>query len=170
MVGFIPDRPRGGDPGLDLAEQKSWQNYVAAVLRMTTLLNRQLTEAHELSLIDVQLLALLGDAPAGSLPMGHLVTALPSLPSRLTRQIRRLEDQGLVKRTVIPHDRRRVVATLTDEGRTTVEQAMITYADSVRTHFLGPLTRSQITAVANSCQRISDSLKNSPNSGPFQIS
>ncbi len=159
MDSFASTRSTGGVPELSLAEQKSWQHYLSTVLHMTTLLNRQLSNVHQLSLADVQLLDLLGNAPTGSIQMGELAAALPSLPSRLTRQVRRLESAGLVERTVSPHDRRRVLAAITESGRSLVEEAMITYANEVRTHFLGPLTRPQITAVATTCKQIGDALK-----------
>jgi len=159
MAGFIPGRTARTVPELDLAEHKSWQNYLATVLRMSTLLNRELTDAHQLSLADVQLLDLLDHAPVGSVQMGELAEALAALPSRLTRQIKRLEERGLVLREVSPHDRRCVVAAITDVGRTLLEQAMITYANAVRTHFLGQLTRPQMTAMATSCRQIGEALK-----------
>lgn len=165
MAGFIPGRTGRDTPGLDLAEHKSWQNYVATVLRMTTVLNRQLLDAHQLSLADVQLLEVLDNSAAGSVQMGDLSAALALLPSRLTRQIKRLEDRGLVLRAVSPHDRRCVVATITAMGRTLVGQAMITYANGVRTHFLGPLTRPQVAAMATACRQIGDALKRSGRSG-----
>lgn len=159
MAGFIPGRINGETPELDLAQQKSMQNYLTTVLRMNLVLNRQLTDEHQVSLADVHLLDVLNNAPDGSVQMGELADALATPPSRLTRQVRRLENQGLVLRTVSPHDRRRVVATITEPGRTLVDQAMITYAQAVRTHFLGPLTRPQIAAMANTCRQISDGLK-----------
>lgn len=159
MAGFIPGRAGRGASELDLAEHKSWQNYLATVLRMSTLLNRELTDSHQLSLADVRLLDLLEHAPTGSVQMGNLAGTLASLPSRLTRQIKRLEDRGLVLREVSPHDRRCVMATITDMGRTLVERAMITYSNVVRTHFLGPLTSPQIAATAGTCRQIGESLK-----------
>lgn len=33
-------------PGLDIAELKSWQNYLNATLRSHAAMNRQLTDAH----------------------------------------------------------------------------------------------------------------------------
>ena len=49
--------------------------------------------------------------------MGDLAEGLMSLPSRVTRQIRRLEVQGLVRRGASPDDGRGVLATITDDGR-----------------------------------------------------
>ncbi|QZA08999.1 MarR family transcriptional regulator [Mycolicibacter heraklionensis] len=158
MDGFISGPIDGTATELSLAEQKSWQNYLAAVLHMNTTLNRQLTTTHQLSLADVQLLELLANAPDGNFQMGQLAIALMALPSRLTRQVRRLEGEGLVARTTSPHDRRRVLATITDAGRAMLEEAMVTYSNEVRTHFLGPLTRPQVSAVATTCKQIGDAL------------
>ena len=146
-------------PGLDIAEQKSWQNFLDSTLRMYSTLNRRLTDAHQLSLFDVRVLEMLDSAPAGCARMGDLAEALPSLPSRLTRQIRRLETQGLVRRKASRDDGRGVVAAITEDGRMAARQAMVTYAQGVRTYFLGQLSRSQIAAMGENCRRISAGLK-----------
>ena len=159
MAGFLPGRTAPGEPELDGAEHKSWQNYLATVLRMSTLLNRELLDAHQLSLTDVQLLDLLANSPGGTVQLAELADAVALLPSRLTRHIRRLQERGLLARMMDPQDRRRVVAVITEAGKTLVEQALITYANAVRTHFLGPLTYPQIAAVATTCRHISDGLE-----------
>jgi DNA-binding MarR family transcriptional regulator len=149
----------GDMPGLDIAEQKSWQNFLDCALRLYATLNRRLTEAHQLSLLDVRVLDILDNADRGAARMGDLAEALPSLPSRLTRQIRRLEGQGLVRRGQSPDDRRGVVATITDDGRAAVRRAMVTYAQGVRTHFLSQLSRAQMAAMGENCRRISAALR-----------
>jgi DNA-binding MarR family transcriptional regulator len=159
MNGLIGGRTASDMPGLDIAEQKSWQNFLGAALRLYAVLNRRLLETHQLSLADVRLLHILSSTPGGSARMGDLASTLPALPSRLTRQIRRLETQELVERGASPDDRRGVVAIITDKGRTLAEQAMITYAQDVRTNFLAPLSRPQIGAMEDTCQRINAPLK-----------
>lgn len=161
MASMVPGRIVGGASELDLAEQKSWQNYLAAALRMNAALNRRLNDTHGLSLSDVQLLGLLDGCAASGLQMGDLAEALPSPPSRLTRQVRRLEKQELVLRTASLHDRRRVMASITELGQSLLQKAMITYEDEVRAHFLGPLTRPQVAAMATSCRQIRGGLKRS---------
>ena len=146
-------------PGLDIAEQKSWQNFLECGLRCYASLNRRLTDKHNLSLFEVRVLDLLGTADNGSARMGDLAEALPSLPSRLTRQVGRLEAQGLVRRETDPEDRRGVVASITEDGRTVVRQAMVTYAHGVRSFYLGQLSRPQIAAMGENCRRISAALK-----------
>ena len=82
-----------------------------------------------------------------------------SLPSRVTRQIRRLEVAGLVRRGASPDDGRGVLASITDDGRLSVRQAMVTYGEGVRDNFLGKLSRPQIAAMGENCRRISVGLK-----------
>src|ERR1700753_3309495 len=110
MAALIAGRTASDMPGLDIAEQKSWQNFLDSTLRLYATLNRRLCEAHELSLFDVRVLDMLDHAPSGSVRMGDLAEALASLPSRLTRQIRRLESRGLVRREASKADGRGGVA------------------------------------------------------------
>ncbi len=161
MEGLIAGRTPGDMPGLDIAEQKSWQNFLNCGLRLYATMNRRLTDEHQLSLTDVRVLDLLSNAADGSVRMGDLAEALASLPSRLTRQIGRLEALGLVRREASPDDRRGVVASITDDGRRVSKQAMQTYAQSVRTYYLGQLSRTQIAAMGENCRRISAALKRS---------
>jgi DNA-binding MarR family transcriptional regulator len=161
MAALIAGRTASEMPGLDIAEQKSWQNFLDSTLRLYATLNRRLTEAHQLSLFDVRVLDVLDHSPTGCARMGDLAEALASLPSRLTRQVRRLEAQGLVRRETSPEDRRGVVAAITDDGRAIAQEATATYAAGIRAHFLGPLSRSQVVAVGENCRRISAALKES---------
>ena len=124
MEALIAGRTASEMPGLDIAEQKSWQNFLDSTLRLYATLNRRLTETHQLSLVDVRVARHARTTPpTGRVRMGDLAEALASLPSRLTRQIRRLEAQGLVRREASPDDRRGVVAAITDDGRAISRQA-----------------------------------------------
>ncbi len=146
-------------PGLDIAEQRAWQNFLDAALRLYGTLNRGLVDKHKLSLVDVRLLEILDNSETGSARMGDLAEQLMSLPSRVTRQIRRLENAGLVRREASPDDGRGVLASITDRGRAVVGEAMQTYALGVRENFLGPLSRPQMAAMGENCRRISAALK-----------
>ena len=132
MEGTIAGRTASDMPGLDIAEQRSWQNFLDSALRMYATLNRSLVEAHHLTLNDVRLLDMLDKSATGSARMGDLADGLMSLPSRVTRQIRRLELQGLVRRDASPDDGRGVLASITDEGRSAVADAMLTYGQVFR--------------------------------------
>ena len=117
MEGIIAGRTASEMPGLDIAEQRSWQNFLDSALRMYATLNRSLVDAHHLTLNDVRLLDILDKSATGCARMGDLADGLMSLPSRVTRQIRRLELQGLVRRGASPDDGRGVLASITEDGR-----------------------------------------------------
>jgi DNA-binding MarR family transcriptional regulator len=91
--------------------------------------------------------------------MGDLADELMSLPSRVTRQIHRLETQRLVRRCSSPEDGRGVLATITADGRELLRVAMSTYGDGVRAHFLSRLSRPQTAAMGENCRRIGAALK-----------
>lgn len=146
-------------PDLDVAEERAWENFLDAALRIYGSLNRTLSEEHKLTLVDVRLLDILDKSESGSMRMGDLAEQLLSLPSRVTRQIRRLEDGGLVQREASPDDGRGVLAGITDQGRKVVAEAMVTYRDAVRERFLAPLTRPQVAAMGESCRRLSAAMK-----------
>lgn len=159
MEGMIAGRTASAMPGLDIAEQRSWQNFLDAALRLYATLNKSLVEAHHLTLNDVRLLEILDKSPTGAARMGDLAEELMSLPSRVTRQIHRLEDQGLARRTSSPDDGRGVLASITPEGRARLKQALVTYSEGVRNHFLSRLSRTQIAAMGENCRRIGAGLR-----------
>jgi DNA-binding MarR family transcriptional regulator len=145
-------------PGLDFAEQRSWQNYLDSALGVYAALNRSLVDAHQLTLNDVRLLDVLERAPNGS-RMGDLAEELMSLPSRVTRQLNRLEAHNLARRHSSPDDGRGVVACITEEGRAALSAALVTYGEGVRAHFLNKLSRPQVAALGESCRRVGAGLK-----------
>jgi DNA-binding MarR family transcriptional regulator len=159
MARLVNGRTASDMPGLDIAEQKSWQNYLNAALRMYAVLNVRMLEKHQLPLSDVRLLHVLNTFFDGTARMGELAEALPAPGSRLTRQTRRLEARGFLRRGASLGDRRGVVATITDEGRAAADETAVSYAEEVRKNFIDRLSRSQIAAVENGCGRITAALK-----------
>lgn len=165
MGGTIGGRTASAMPGLDIAEQRAWDNFLDAALRVYGSLNRTLSEEFKLTLVDVRLLDILGRSDTGSARMGDLAEQLLSLPSRVTRQIRRLEQAGLVRREASPEDGRGVLASITDRGREVVAEALTAYSEAVRQRFLAPLTRQQMAAMGENCRRISEALKAKSHNG-----
>jgi DNA-binding MarR family transcriptional regulator len=159
VKGLIGGRTASDMPGLDIAEQKSWQNYLTAARRIYAELNVRMLEKHELSLGDVRLLHILSNSVSGIARMRDLADAMPAPSSRLTRQVRRLEGRGLVRRATSPDDRRGVIATITDKGRAMAEEATASYAREVRKNFIDRLSRPQIVAMESSCRKINTALK-----------
>ncbi|WP_409427607.1 MarR family winged helix-turn-helix transcriptional regulator [Mycobacterium sp. SMC-11] len=155
------DRRRTGSdlPGLDLAERQAWQHYLEAVLRFDAVLNRALNADHQLSVIDLRVLDILVKSSDGSARMGDVAELLGATRRQMTTRMDRLGERGLVRRKPDPQDKRGVVALLTDDGRTMIDQAIISYAKAVSTYLLGPLSTRQVTTVAENCWRIGEGLR-----------
>ncbi|MCL8208095.1 MAG: MarR family transcriptional regulator [Actinomycetia bacterium] len=77
----------------------------------------ELWRSHQLTLVQVQCLRRLR---AGPLMAGDLARATGVSAASMTRLLERLEDRGLVVRAPDPADRRRVLVSLTDRGRSTL--------------------------------------------------
>jgi DNA-binding MarR family transcriptional regulator len=78
---------------------------------------QQLRDAGDLSYVQFQLLATLGDAPGGSRRMTELADGVVISRSGLTYQVGLLERDGLVVRGQAADDDRGVTVTLTEAGR-----------------------------------------------------
>lgn len=146
-------------PGLDIAEQKSWQNFLHAALRFHTTMDRWLTEAHHLSVIDLRVLDILDKSDDGAARMGDLADALGANPHHMTKRIRRLEERGLVQREQNSDDRRGVVARISEDGRQMAGHASLNYAQGVKTHLIGTLSRRQLATLEENCRRINSGLR-----------
>jgi len=146
---------------LDEAEHWAFVQFLEASTQLHEELNKMLLETHKLSLFDVLLLDLLAKSEGGSARMGELAENLVLLLSRVSQQVGRLESQGLVRRSASRSDRRGVIATITRDGEARLKRAMRTYALAVRAYYLNPLSRQQMTALGDSCRRISTGLQSS---------
>jgi DNA-binding MarR family transcriptional regulator len=154
-----PEPPTDHLPGLDEMEQRCWQAFLESSTRLLEMLNKRLLDAHQLTMFDFLVLDLLAKANGGSARMGDLAQELAVGPSRVTQQIRRLEAEGLVRRSRSTNDGRGVIASITREGRARVKPAVKTYAQAVRKHYLDQMSRRQMIAMGDSCRRVNHPLK-----------
>jgi DNA-binding MarR family transcriptional regulator len=101
-----------------------------------------------LSLEEFDALIHLAQAPAGTLPLQELTSSMLVADalsrSGLTRLLDRMERDGLVRRTVSPHDRRRFDVSLTPDGRGRFDQLWPEHADGIGRYFVQPLARRDL--------------------------
>src|ERR1700712_502866 len=92
-----------------------------ALIEVSSLLRhaveQQLREAGDLSYVQFQLLARLGDSPSGSHRMTDLADGVVYSRSGLTYQAQSLEKRGLVSRAASFDDERSTTVTITEAGR-----------------------------------------------------
>jgi len=97
-----------GDSGTHLLRA-----YLDAVT-LSEALQTRIWHAAELTLMQVRVLRRLAQEPRS---LGHLGADLMLAPPSMTRLIDRLEERGLIERRRDDEDRRKVLATITGEGR-----------------------------------------------------
>lgn len=99
---------------------------VTSVMRVQQLLLSRVDDVlkpYGLTFALYEALRLLAFTRAGSLPMGKMGTRLMVHPASVTNAIGKLEQRGLVERSVSPADRRVVLASITPAGRLLAEEA-----------------------------------------------
>ena len=132
---------------LDDTEQAAWRGFLRTYLLVQDRLRRQLQRDTDLSIADYEVLVNLSEAPEGVLRSYQLGAALQWEASRLSHQLRRMEQRGLVKRWSCGGDRRGVNVALSERGRDAIEQAAPLHVAEVREVFIDALDRAQIESL-----------------------
>lgn len=140
-------------------EQRSWRSFLTASLLLHDRLNRELQEAHGLTMADYEILVRLSEAPDRRLRMTELARVTLSSKSRLSHQITRMEGAGLVRRQECERDRRGYFAVLTDEGWQCLVAAAPSHVEGVRAHLVDQMTAEQFRAVGKGCAQVAEHLQ-----------
>jgi DNA-binding MarR family transcriptional regulator len=137
-----------------------------ALIEVTSLLRhaveQQLREAGDLSYVQFQLLARLGDAPAGSHRMTDLADGVVYSRSALTYQAGLLEKAGLVTRAPAPDDERGTTVTITDAGRERLAQVFPGHIELVSHLLFEPLSPADVKALADLLEPVRDHMRATP--------
>ncbi|WP_427885505.1 MarR family winged helix-turn-helix transcriptional regulator [Kribbella sp. GL6] len=133
---------------------------VSSLLRHTV--EQQLLDAGDLSYVQFQLLATLGDAADGSRRMTELADGVVYSRSGLTYQVGLLEKAGLVTRRPSADDERGVVVAITDAGRDVLAKVFPGHIDVLRQLFLAPMAREDIESLARILTVVRDHMRTVP--------
>ena len=129
---------------LDEREQRAWRGYTQMQHRLTKVLGQRLVRDSGLSAADYELLVPLSEAADDQLRARDLARMVDWEKSRLSHQLTRMEQRGLVERRECPTDARGAFISLTAAGRAAIEGAAPQHVDAVREHFIDLLTESEI--------------------------
>ena len=129
---------------LDGDEQAAWRAFLGMQRRLLTQMDRQLQQASGIPHAYYEIMVRLSEAPDRTLRMSELADRSLSSRSRVSHAVARLEQQGWVRRSACPDDRRGSLAALTDEGFGALKEAAPGHVEQVRTLLFDPLTREQV--------------------------
>ena len=139
---------------LNDAEMAAWRSYIVATLLLRQRLHRELAEHHDVSLTDYEVLVCLEMQDGYRMRMSELAVLMGSTKSRLSHQVGRLEDAGVVRRVRDPEDKRGVITELTEEGKALLEKAAPTHVDGVREHLIDLLSPEEQATIAAAFDRV----------------
>src|SRR5450631_4034856 len=138
---------------LNEQEQRMWREFQRMARNLDRAFERDLME-RALSSADFSILVPLSEAPEHRLRARELVRILDWDRSRLSHQIRRMEQRGLLIRGNCPTDARGTVIGLTEHGWTTLQQAAPGHVQAVRVNFFDVLTDADRVALDDICRRV----------------
>lgn len=133
---------------------------VSSLLRHTV--EQQLREAGDLSYVQFQLLARLGDSPDGSYRMTDLADGVVYSRSGLTYQAQTLEQRGLVTRAPSPDDERSTTVTITEHGRDLLTKVFPGHIAVVHELLLEPLAQRDVAVLADVLGQVRDHMRSAP--------
>jgi DNA-binding MarR family transcriptional regulator len=143
---------------LDADEQAAWRAFLDMHARLTAQLNRELQEQSEISVADFSVLVQLSEYPGAQMRVLELARALRWEKSRLSHQLTRMQQRGLLTRSNCSEDRRGAHIVLTSHGQETVERAAPHHVDGVRRYLFDRLTAQQVVALADISHAVIDRL------------
>lgn len=122
---------------LDAGEMARWEAWKRAHASVQDAVERAIEAASGLSSQDFSILTRLVELGDGRLRQNQLAASLRWDRSRLSRQLGRMADRGLIVSTEAPGGVGRQIAT-TKEGRARVRQARPAHAAAVRSALIAP--------------------------------
>ncbi len=149
-------------PPLDPVELGAYFSLIEVSSLLRHAVEQQLRDAGDLSYVQFQLLATLGDRPDGSRRMTELADGVVYSRSGLTYQVGLLEQAGLVTRSPSAEDERGVTVTVTDAGRAVLARVFPGHVDVLRRLLLAPLAREDVATLDRVLGLVRDHMRSTP--------
>ena len=138
---------------LNPREDRAWRAFMDAHHQLVVHLNRGLQESG-LSGPDYDVLVVLSALDGDRMRARELCSTLGWEKSRLSHQLRRMQQDGLISRELNPDDARSTMVRLLPAGRAAIEMAAPGHAADVRRNFIDLLTPAELDKLATLNERV----------------
>lgn len=138
-------------------QQEYWRSFLSVMQLLPDVFSHDLKE-HGLSLSDYEILVRLSEADARSIRMSELARLTLATRSKLTHQVDRLEEQGLVSRYTCSQDKRGLWAQLTEDGYALLVALAPIHVQSVRRNLVDVLSERELELLGTISEKILHSL------------
>jgi DNA-binding MarR family transcriptional regulator len=135
-----------GTRWLSDGEQDAWRTYLDVSRLLMYQMERDL-QPFGLTMNDYEILVNLSESDEHRMRMSELAARTLQSKSRLSHQITRMENAGLVRRESCESDKRGLFAVLTEHGWETMRKVAPHHVDSVRRHFIDQLSPEALSAL-----------------------
>ena len=139
-------------------EQRAWRTHLDVSRLLTYQLERDL-QPFGLTMNDYEILVNLSESEEHRLRMSDLAAATLQSKSRLSHQITRMENAGLVRRESCESDKRGLFAALTEGGWETMRRVAPHHVDSVRRHFIDQMPAEALSQLYETLLPVADKLR-----------
>ena len=139
---------------LNPREDRAWRAFMHARHQLNAFLNQHLLQDSGLSDADYEILAVLSGHPTGQMAEQELGALVQWEKSRLSHQVRRMQERGLVVREANPADGRSAMICLLPAGRRAIEDAAPQHVRNVRRHFIDLFTPAELDTFADLNERV----------------
>ena len=130
-------------------EQSVWRAFLAMKTQLDAQLGREMQDGSGLSMADFSVLVPLSEHPESRMRILELARGLQWEKSRLSHQLTRMQQRGLIERSNCSEDRRGSFVVLTADGRAAVEAAAPRHVESVRRYLFDLLSAEQVAALGD---------------------
>src|SRR4051794_31986639 len=154
----MPDSP----PSLDPVQLGAYFDLIEVTSLLRHAVEQQLRETGDLSYVQFQLLARLGDSPTGSHRMTDLADGLGYSLTGLASQEDLPQKEALVVRPPSPDDERSITVTLPDAGRELLAKVLRGHIEVVSGLLFEPLSRDDVEALAGLLAPVRDHMRSTP--------
>ncbi|MGW3985258.1 MarR family winged helix-turn-helix transcriptional regulator [Streptomyces mirabilis] len=143
-------------------DDRAWRTFVHAHHQLGVRLQRHLLQDSGLTEADYEILAVLSEYPTGRMSAQELCGLLLWEKSRLSHQVRRMQERGLITRKPNPADARSTMICLLPVGRRTIVEAAPQHVHNVRRHFIDLFTPDERDTLIAIHERILSHLGEEP--------
>jgi DNA-binding MarR family transcriptional regulator len=143
-------------------EARAWRGYRRMRLLLDLRLARDLAHDTGLSEPDYDVLSTLSETLTHQMRLGDLATHMGWSKSRLSHQVSRMQNRGLVHRAEAPGDGRGSVVVLSPAGLRVIKAAAPFHVASVRRHLVDLLTADEIAVLDAVTHRVIGRLGTDP--------
>ena len=145
--------------GMKDLDSKAWRAFHKIGTSLLPHLGRQVTNHSGISSAEYVVLVALSELLVPSVNLNRLATGLGWEISRMSHQISRMEDAGLIKKTKNPEDSRCFDVSITAKGRRIADAAIPLQSKEINHCFSEVLTQTQMKSLIEISEAISSHMK-----------